>query len=140
VVALRGTALAEYHGAEHISIGTYEHGEPRPREHERCGSHMIGPLVAATVIGNAIVSGVARTPRGRALARGGAAVAAIGVAGETFAWMNRNADHPVSRALAWPGHELQHRVLTQEPSPDQLEVARAALGRCLQLETGHQAA
>ncbi len=136
MIALRGTDLAAYHGAEHVSIGSYEHGEPRPREHERCGSHMIGPLVVATVAGNAIASGVASTPRGKALARAGAAAAALGIAGETFAWMNRNPGHPLSRALAWPGHELQHRFLTQEPSPDQLEVARAALERCLQLEAG----
>ena len=25
--------------------GRYEHGEPRAREHERCGSHLIGPLL-----------------------------------------------------------------------------------------------
>src|SRR4029453_1728457 len=34
-MAMRGSELAAYHGAEHVSIGTYEHDEPRPREHER---------------------------------------------------------------------------------------------------------
>ena len=34
-LALRGGDLAAYHGAEHVSIGTYEHGEPREKEHER---------------------------------------------------------------------------------------------------------
>ena len=43
-LALRGGELAAYHGAEHISIGSYEHGEQRAREHERCGSHLLGPL------------------------------------------------------------------------------------------------
>ena len=52
-LALRGTELAAYHGAEHISIGSYEHDEPRPREHERCGSHMLGPLLVSTAVGNA---------------------------------------------------------------------------------------
>ena len=28
-LALRGGELAGYHGAEHVSIGSYEHGEPR---------------------------------------------------------------------------------------------------------------
>jgi hypothetical protein len=37
-LALRGGELAEYHGAEHVSIGSYEHGAQRPKEHERCGS------------------------------------------------------------------------------------------------------
>ena len=30
-VAMRGSNLASYHGAEHISIGTYEHGEKRAK-------------------------------------------------------------------------------------------------------------
>ena len=34
-----------------------------------------------------------------------------------------------------PGHELQHRLGTREPSADQLEVADAALHACLELET-----
>jgi uncharacterized protein YqhQ len=48
--------------------------------------------------------------------------------------MLRHPDHPASRALAWPGHELQRRFLTAEPSPEQLEVAEAALAECLRLE------
>jgi uncharacterized protein YqhQ len=50
--------------------------------------------------------------------------------------MTRHPDHPLSRALARPGHELQHRVATAEPTPEQLEVARAALEACLALEDG----
>ena len=41
--------------------------------------------------------------------------------------MVRHPDHPVARALARPGHELQHRLATAEPDPAQLEVADAAL-------------
>ena len=48
--------------------------------------------------------------------------------------MTRNPDNALSRALAWPGHELQHRFATAEPSPEQLEVAEAALAACLELE------
>jgi uncharacterized protein YqhQ len=136
LVALRGTELAAYHGAEHVTIGSYEHGEPRPREHERCGSHMIGPLLAATVAGNALASKLTTTRGGRAAARAAAAVAALGVTVEMFAWMLRHPSHPASRALAWPGHELQHRFLTQEPTPEQLEVAETALEECLRLERG----
>src|ERR671923_420270 len=53
-LALRGSDLAGYHGAEHVSIGTYEHDEPRPREHERCGTHLVGPLLATMTVANAI--------------------------------------------------------------------------------------
>ena len=53
---------------------------------------------------------------------------------EIFGWMQRHPDRPLARALARPGHELQHRVATAEPSSAQLEVAEAALRACLELE------
>ena len=134
-LALRGSTLAAYHGAEHISIGSYEHGEPRPREHERCGSHLLGPLLVTTTLGNALAAGVGTTPRERALARLVVGVGSLAAAVEVFTWMLRHPDHPLSRALAWPGRELQTRFLTAEPTPAQLEVAQAALGECLRLET-----
>ena len=46
----------------------------------------------------------------------------------------RHPQHPVARALARPGHELQHRLATADPDPAQLEVAEAALQACLELE------
>ena len=132
-LALRGSDLAAYHGAEHISIGTYEHGEPRGREHERCGSHLIGPLLLTSAAGAALA---AKAPeRARGPARLAAAVVSVAASTEVFSWMVRNADHPVARALAWPGHQLQHRLATAEPDDDQLEVAQAALDACLELET-----
>jgi uncharacterized protein YqhQ len=132
-VALRGSALAEYHGAEHISIGTYEHGEARDKEHERCGSHMLGPLLVSTAAGSLIARGA--PARLRPLARLGAGIGSIAAAVEVFSWMVANEKHPVARALAKPGHELQHRFVTAEPSPEQLAVADAALRECLRLES-----
>ncbi len=131
-LAVRGSDLAAYHGAEHISIGSYEHGERRAREHERCGSHMLGPLVASSAVGGALA---ARAPGHlRAPARLTAQLGALAAATEIFGWMTRNPEHPLSRALARPGHELQHRLATAEPTPEQLEVAEAALAACLELE------
>ncbi len=49
--------------------------------------------------------------------------------------MTRHPGHPLAKALAKPGHELQHRLATAEPTAEQLEVAEAALAACLQLET-----
>jgi uncharacterized protein YqhQ len=134
VLALRGSELAAYHGAEHVSIGSYEHDEPRAREHERCGSHLVGPIMLTSTLGNAIATKA--PPQLRPLARVAATVGAVAVSTEVFAWMVRNPDNPVARALARPGHELQHRVGTAEPSPEQLEVAEAALRACLELEEG----
>jgi uncharacterized protein YqhQ len=131
-LALRGSSLAAYHGAEHISIGTYEHGEPRGKEHERCGSHLIGPLLVMSAIGGALAGRAPEPVRG--VARVAAAVGALAAATELFSWMVRHPDHPVARALARPGHELQHRLATADPDPAQLEVAEAALRACLELE------
>jgi uncharacterized protein YqhQ len=132
-LALRGSDLAAYHGAEHIAIGTYEHGEPRGKEHERCGTHLIGPLLVTSALGAALA---AKAPvRAQGLARLAAAVGSIAAATEIFSWMVRNPNHPAARVLAWPGHELQHRLATDEPDAGKLEVAEAALEACLRLET-----
>jgi uncharacterized protein YqhQ len=137
MLALRGGELAAYHGAEHVSIGTYEHGEKRAKEHERCGSHLIGPLLAASAVGNVLASRAPAHQRGPA--RTASSVGAVGVAVEVFAWMTKHPRHPLAKALARPGHELQHRIATAEPSAAQLEVAEAALAACLELEDGDQA-
>jgi uncharacterized protein YqhQ len=133
VVALRGGELSSYHGAEHVSIGTYESdGERAPKEHDRCGSHLIGPLLVCSAAGSALA---ARAPaRSRGVARVAGAVGAVGVSVEVFAWMSRNPRHPLSRALQRPGHELQRRLATAEPSEAQLAVAEAALAACLEAE------
>jgi len=135
--ALRGGELASYHGAEHVSIGSYEHGVVRPKEHERCGSHLVGPMLITAAAGNLVAE---RAPaRYRGPAKAAAALGALAASTEIFGWMNRNPGNPVARALAKPGHELQHRVGTDEPTPAQLEVAEAALRACLELEHDHDA-
>ena len=132
LLSLREGSVAAYHGAEHITIGTYEHGVKRAREHERCGSHLVGPLLATATAGNILAS---RAPqRFRPAARAAAAVGALAASTEIFSWMQRNPDHALARALGRPGHEFQHRLATAEPTPEQLEVAEAALRACLELE------
>jgi uncharacterized protein YqhQ len=134
VLALRGGELAAYHGAEHISIGRYEHGDDAKKEHERCGGHLVGPLVATSVVGN-LIAGLA-PERIRNQARAAAQFGAVAASTEIFGWMTRHPDHVVAQALARPGHELQHRLSTAEPTPAQLDVAEAALAACLALEHG----
>jgi len=132
VLALRGGELAAYHGAEHISIGTYEHGKGATREHERCGGHLVGPLLVTSAVGNGL-AGLA-PEKHRRQAQAAAQLASIAAATELFGWMARNPANPLARALSMPGHELQHRFSTAEPSEEQLEVAEAALAACLKLE------
>jgi uncharacterized protein YqhQ len=136
VMSLRSGELAAYHGAEHISIGTYEHGKRATREHERCGGHLVGPLVATSVVGN-VLAGLA-PERHRRQAQAVAQLGAIAAATELFGWMTRHPENPLAQALGKPGHELQHRFSTAEPNDEQLEVAQAALEACLELEHAEQ--
>src|SRR5207248_6714180 len=113
-LALRSGELAAYHGAEHISIGTYEHGGAAQKEHERCGGHLVGPLVLTTTVGN-VLAGLA-PERLRSRARAAAQLGALAASTEIFGWMTRHPKHLVAQALAKPGHELQHRFSTAEPT------------------------
>jgi uncharacterized protein YqhQ len=63
-----------------------------------------------------------------------AQVVALAASTEIFGWMVRNPENRLARALAKPGHELQHRFGTADPTPEQIEVAEAALAACLELE------
>ncbi len=132
VLTVRNGALAGYHGAEHVAIGSYEHDRPTAKEHERCGSHLVGPLILTSTAANLLAS---RAPQEfRPAARLAASLGAVATATELFGWMQRHPDRRLARALARPGHELQARLSTAEPSDEQLEVARAALAACLELE------
>jgi uncharacterized protein YqhQ len=132
LVALRGEELTAYHGAEHVSIGSYETGERASKEHDRCGSHLVGPLTIATALAGAAAE--LAPARHRTAARLVGAVGAVGAAVEVFGWMARNPEKRLSRALARPGTELQRRLSTSEPSAAQLEVAEAALQTVLAAE------
>ena len=121
MLALRGGELAAYHGAEHVSIGTYEHGEKRAKEHERCGSHLIGPLLAASAVGNALAS---RAPGAPARpARTASSVGAVGVAVEVFAWMTQHPAPPAREGAR------EARARAAAPARDGRADAGAARGR-----------
>ena len=56
LMALRSGDVAAYHGAEHKTIGAYESGtEDHSKEHDRCGSHLMAPLLAANLAGIALL-------------------------------------------------------------------------------------
>jgi uncharacterized protein YqhQ len=134
LLALSGGELAAYHGVEHKSIAAYEQdGEAAAadKEHDRCGSNLVAPMLTAAAVGNVAAR--------RAGLTGPAAEAAVGlgsaaVAVEVFAWSERNEGTALSRALRRPGYEIQRLVGTREPSEEQLEVGRAALDEILRAE------
>ena len=135
-VALRGGELAEYHGVEHKAIAAYENDDAdaadAAKEHDRCGSHLMAPLLASNLAGGALLRRAIERP-GHA-AQFALGVASLGVAVEVFVWSERHSDSVVTRILRKPGHELQRLLGTREPSEQQLEVGRAALAEILRIE------
>jgi uncharacterized protein YqhQ len=136
VVALRGGDLAAYHGVEHKAIGAYEQDADDARdatkEHDRCGSHLMAPMIAANLAGTTLLRRVVSRPSPAASAA--VQLASVGAAVEVFAWSERNAETATARALRRPGHELQRVLGTREPTEEQLEVGRAALAEILRVE------
>jgi uncharacterized protein YqhQ len=134
LLALRSGELAAYHGVEHKAIAAYEDGGDASdalKEHDRCGSHLVAPMLTAAALGNVAMR--------RAGLRGPAAEAVVGlgsaaVAVEVFAWSERHPKSRLTRLLRRPGHEIQRAVGTREPTPEQLEVGRAALAEILRVE------
>ena len=132
--ALRRGELASYHGVEHKAIGAYEEGEETgdaTKEHDRCGSNLVTPLIATAAVGNAAAR---RAGLRGPLVDGAVALLSMGVAVEVFGWSERHAETRLARALRRPGFEIQRAVGTREPSDEQLEVGRAALAEILRAE------
>ena len=134
--ALRNGDLAAWHGVEHKSIAAYEQdGEPAlaAKEHDRCGSHLVAPMLSTTVAGTV----VARKAGLKGPAVDGAiALGSMAVAVEVFGWSERHSGSALARALRRPGHELQRAVGTREPDEEQLEVGRRAMEEILRVEAG----
>jgi len=135
-LALRDSDLAAYHGVEHKSIAGYEQdtdAADAAKEHERCGSNLVAPMMISTVTGNAI----ARSLFGATGPMASAAVtlASMAFAVELFAWSERHRETTLARAFKVPGNEMQKLFATREPTAEQLEVGRAALDEILRVET-----
>ena len=136
LVALSDRDLAAYHGVEHKAIGAYEAGSDDPasatKEHERCGSNLVAPMLVLSAAGQLILERLLERPG--SLARGAVGIASVSLAAELFAWSERNPDTSTARAFHRPGHEIQRLVATKEPTPEQLEVGIAALREILRVE------
>ena len=136
MVALSDRNLAAYHGAEHKAIGAYEAGSDDPasatKEHERCGSNLVVPMLVLSAAGQLLLERALENPG--PVARAAVGVASASVAAEMFAWSERNPGSAAARAFHRPGHEIQRLIATKEPTPEQLEVSVAALREILRVE------
>ena len=66
LVALGNRDLAAYHGVEHKAIGAYEAGSDDPatatKEHDRCGSNLVAPMVLISAVGQLLVDRLLERP------------------------------------------------------------------------------
>jgi uncharacterized protein YqhQ len=108
-----------------------------PKEHDRCGSNLITPMMLLSVGGTVILDRLVERPSPVARAAVGLAGASIAV--EMFAWSDRNHGAPLAEAFHTPGREIQRRLATKEPTPEQLQVGIAALAEILRVEEAQAA-
>jgi uncharacterized protein YqhQ len=141
LVALGDRDLAAYHGVEHKAIAAYEQGDGAPgsaevaavpKEHDRCGSNLIVPMMLLSAGGTVLLERLVESPS--AAARAGVGLGGASLAVEMFAWSDRHHGEPLAEAFHTPGREIQRRVATKEPTPEQLEVGIAALEEILRAE------
>jgi uncharacterized protein YqhQ len=136
IVALMDRDLAAYHGVEHKAIAAYEQGiaDPAgvPKEHDRCGSNLIAPMMLFSVGGAVLLERLVEEPS--PLLRAGVGLGGASIAVEMFAWSDRNHGTRLAEAFHAPGREIQRRLATKEPTPEQLEVGVAALAEILRAE------
>jgi uncharacterized protein YqhQ len=142
LVALADRDLAAYHGAEHKTIAAYERGTEDvaavPKEHDRCGSNLIVPMMLLSAGGTVLLERLVERPS--PAARAGVALGGASLAVEAFAWSDRHHGDPLAEAFHTPGREIQRHWATKEPTPEQLEVAVAALGEILRVEEAGEGA
>jgi uncharacterized protein YqhQ len=138
VVALMDRDLAAYHGVEHKAIAAYEQGieDPAsvPKEHDRCGSNLVAPMMLLSAGGTMLLERLVEKPG--PMARGAVGLSGASLAVEMFAWSDRHHGSPLAEAFHTPGREIQRRLATREPTPEQLEVGVAALAEILRVEQG----
>jgi uncharacterized protein YqhQ len=136
LVALLDRDLAAYHGVEHKAIAAYEQGidDPAgvPKEHDRCGSNLLAPMMLLSAGGTVLLERLVDRPGPVARAAVGLGGASIAV--EMFAWSDRHHGDPLAEAFHTPGREIQRLIATKEPSPEQLQVGVAALAEILRAE------
>jgi uncharacterized protein YqhQ len=136
VIALSDRDLAAYHGVEHKAIAAYEQGvdDPAtvPKEHDRCGSNLIAPMMLLSAGGTVVLERLVEKPS--PLARAAVGLGGASLAVEMFAWSDRNHGAPLAEAFHTPGREIQRHLATREPTPEQMQVGVAALAEILRVE------
>ena len=102
------------------------------KEHDRCGSNLIGPYMMATVVTNLLARG--RNGEKSPAASAVAGAASLGLALEALRWATTHGDNILARIMLAPGRMVQKQLTTKEPTSAQLEVGERAMNELLRLE------
>lgn len=124
--------IFQYHGAEHMVIHAYEHGEPLlpvkirkyPTMHPRCGTSFLLLVIIVSVLVFSLV-----TPEGFALKLVSRLLLLPLIAGVSYELLRLGAKFEKNifmRILVFPGLLLQ-RITTKAPDDSQIEVAIVSL-------------
>jgi uncharacterized protein YqhQ len=136
----------QYHGAEHKVIHAFEacgkpdaeHARGYSTLHPRCGTGFLLLVMVIAVFLFAVV-GKPGLPL-LVLSRIIGIPVIVGISYEIgIKWAGKHPDGFFARILLWPGLQLQ-RLTTREPTPDQIEVAAAALDEVMRLDESEQSA
>ncbi|MBN1476719.1 DUF1385 domain-containing protein [Candidatus Sumerlaeota bacterium] len=143
----------QYHGAEHMSIKTYEAGEPlevkyartKSREHPRCGTTFIFVTMILAILIFSVMTKILvhLWPwlttinwwgfKGIIIVTHVAMMPLVaGLGYEIIKFAGRCPKHPLIRPVIWPGLMFQ-RLTTRPPDDEMLEVALCSLQRALAL-------
>lgn len=130
--------MFEYHGAEHKSINCFEKGLPltvenvqkQSRYNRRCGTSFIFIILLVSIL---VFSFVQITAVGPRIAVHLLLVPVIAGISYEILRSSANSDNKVLSAFVQPGLWIQH-ITTNEPHPDEIEVAIAAVNRLLEEE------
>ncbi len=132
--------LFEYHGAEHKAVFTFESqgdlsvesARLYTRFHPRCGTSfilivMVASMLLFSVLDSFLIMLVGKISLPLRFATHLPLIPLVGgIAYEFIRWSAKRSTTPVGKALVAPGLWLQ-RITTQEPVPQQIEVAIVAL-------------
>ena len=130
----------QYHGAEHMTVNALERGQQltvpnvmrNSLSHPRCGTNFLLVIVVISVVVFAFLGRPDLLPR--IASRIVLIPLVAGIAFEIIKALSARVDNPIARVFLRPGLLLQ-RFTTRPPTPDQVEVAIAAMSEVLKTES-----
>ncbi|HSG86923.1 MAG TPA: DUF1385 domain-containing protein [Candidatus Limnocylindrales bacterium] len=126
----------QYHGAEHMTIHAFEHGDALttdevrkyPTAHPRCGTEFLVVVILVSIFAFAFVG--RQAPAVMIASRILLIPVIAAISYELLRLGARHRSNPIVAALMWPGILVQ-RITTKQPTDDMIEVAIVSMEQAL---------